>query len=99
MAVKHFEGHDDLTPLRDGRAGNSISALNFGNLVSDAGGRLHGQDGAFHRHRESAQTANFNTDAQNQQEAPEHAKMYRGSIHQVLPGEATGKAFGAKPTV
>lgn len=33
--VKHFEGHDDLTPLRDGAAGNSIRALNFGNLVRD----------------------------------------------------------------
>lgn len=78
--VQHFRDDEDLTPLRDGKTGNSISALNFGNLVSDP--RQSGESDepqqrrkrAFHRYRESAETAHFNDDGQNQ-EGPEHARM------------------------
>lgn len=43
-------------------------------------------------------TANFENDSQNYQGATDLAKMFRGSIHQVLPGQASGKTFGAKHT-
>lgn len=61
IGVKNFEGNDDQTPLRDGKAGNSINALNFGALVSSGGKTANDQAqnndnqkmGVFHLHRVS----------------------------------------------